>query len=445
MCEPHQQLWVTAMVVSLLCGPTTSIARGQQDGTEPRDSSGVQRVSLAQLLEYATDNAPQATVARSRLAIGTAAEEAASPRFPANPTLRLNAGSRSLGRASDLELQATMLQPLEVAGERRLRIKLAKATQDLANAELDAAQWTVHQAIHATFHASLVARERATLAQELLDFQNQLLRIARGRVNAGDVSPLTERLAEAEVAQAQQGKIAADQRYLALCLSLAELAGWPDHRPLPEPAGTLQNPWHPPSIERLLTLASQYHPALAVRGAAVEAARARSRTENRDGWPHPSVGVATAREGAPGGGPHEWTLTGILVAPFPFWQRNQAARATANAQLEMAEATKSAVRRVLRYRLRNLASAVEAAAARTESYGAEVLPRFEEHLLLLRRSFELGEIDLLQLSVGRDRFLRIQLDALAAKEDYFTAVAALEAELGTDPWSSTEQEKENGR
>ena len=34
--------------------------------------------------------------------------------------------------------------------------------------------------------------------------------------------------------------------------------------------------------------------------------------------------------------------------------------------------------------------------------------RFDANLNLLRRSFELGEIDLLELSIGRERFLRIQ-------------------------------------
>ena len=40
---------------------------------------------------------------------------------------------------------------------------------------------------------------------------------------------------------------------------------------------------------------------------------------------------------------------------------------------------------------------MNAAVARVQAYGEEILPRFAENMRLLRRAFELGEIDLLQL------------------------------------------------
>jgi cobalt-zinc-cadmium efflux system outer membrane protein len=79
-------------------------------------------------------------------------------------------------------------------------------------------------------------------------------------------------------------------------------------------------------------------------------------------------------------------------------------------------------------------SEVVAAAQRANAYGTEILPRFEENLTLLQRSFELGEIDILALSTGRERFLRIQSDALAAQLDYFVALAGLERVVGVDLW-----------
>jgi len=86
-------------------------------------------------------------------------------------------------------------------------------------------------------------------------------------------------------------------------------------------------------------------------------------------------------------------------------------------------------------------SEVVAAAARTRAYGTEILPRFEENLTLLRRSFELGEIDILALSTGRERFLRIQSDALGAQQDYFVALAGLERVVGVDLWRDDHHEE----
>ncbi|MCK6550418.1 TolC family protein, partial [Myxococcota bacterium] len=86
-------------------------------------------------------------------------------------------------------------------------------------------------------------------------------------------------------------------------------------------------------------------------------------------------------------------------------------------------------------------SEVAAAAERTRAYGAEILPRFEENLTLLRRAFELGELDLLALSTGRERFYRIQSDALDAQLDYFVALAALERVVGVDLWRDDHSEE----
>jgi outer membrane protein TolC len=85
---------------------------------------------------------------------------------------------------------------------------------------------------------------------------------------------------------------------------------------------------------------------------------------------------------------------------------------------------------------------VAAAAQRTRAYGTEILPRFEENLTLLRRTFELGEIDILALSTGRERFLRIQSDALSSQLDYFVALAGLERVVGVDLWRDDHHEED---
>ena len=44
------------------------------------------------------------------------------------------------------------------------------------------------------------------------------------------------------------------------------------------------------------------------------------------------------------------------------------------------------------------------------------------------------------MSVARERFLRIQSDALDAYVDYFQAVADLEGSIGTDLWPQERRE-----
>ncbi|MFW5921052.1 MAG: TolC family protein, partial [Polyangiales bacterium] len=124
----------------------------------------------------------------------------------------------------------------------------------------------------------------------------------------------------------------------------------------------------------------------------------------------------------------------VLQIPFPLWRQNTTERARADAQLGIARAEQDEVRFRLRARLARAASEVDAAAERVEVYGQQVLPELESNLEMLRRGFELGEFSILDVSVARERFLRIQMEAFDAYADYFDAVAELEAEVGAALW-----------
>ena len=134
------------------------------------------------------------------------------------------------------------------------------------------------------------------------------------------------------------------------------------------------------------------------------------------------------------GNPPETQVLGVLSVPIPLFQRNQGARATAQAEARIADAEQEAFGLQLLNLIEQNRAAVTGAASRLRTYGGEILPTFEENLRLLQRAFELGEIDILQVSVAREQFLRTQTDALDAYLEYFRAVADLEASIGTDLW-----------
>ena len=126
---------------------------------------------------------------------------------------------------------------------------------------------------------------------------------------------------------------------------------------------------------------------------------------------------------------------GMLQIDIPSFALNQAEIARTSSERGVAEARRDALSSMIEVRLERLRTAVNAAAERVESYGSDILPRFEENLTMLRRAFELGEIDLLRVSVALERFLTVQQQALEAHVDYFAAVAALEAQVGEEIWA----------
>jgi outer membrane protein TolC len=118
--------------------------------------------------------------------------------------------------------------------------------------------------------------------------------------------------------------------------------------------------------------------------------------------------------------------------PLPFFERNQAGRARVRAERDVARARQSAFERALAIRIIAGVARVQAADERLRIYGDEILPAFEANLDKLQRAFVLGEVDVLTLSQIQQRILLTQKDALDALEDYYDALAALEALSGVD-------------
>lgn len=409
---------------------------GAHHAASPPDRASIaatDAVELDALLAYADVHSPLLAVARSVRARADAARAGASPALPANPELTVAVGPRFAGGDTGLDVEASLLQRVEIAGERGLRLEAADRLHERTDAEVEEARWVVHCDVHAAFHQALVERERASLAQRVATFQEEVLRVVEHQIQAGEAAPLTLRLAQAEVAQAHQALVLAEQAFLSARMTLGQLAGWPASQP-PNPAGELDEPREPPAYAQLVAAARQKLPSLRAGVAAIREAEARAVLADRESWIEPSIGVQYAHEGNPSGGASNDIVMGVVSVPIPGFQSNQGERAAARADMTVARAELEAKRAIIESDIARAHSEVLAAAKRTRAYGTEILPRFEENLTLLRRAFELGEIDLMALSVGRERFLRIQSDAFGAQLDYFVALAALERVVGVDLW-----------
>lgn len=421
-------------------GPADEAELGRQPHADPVPNPAAgSDVSLGGILAYADQQSPVLTVARSTRSRAQAARVAASILLPANPELSMGVGPRRGISATGVDVDVSLMQQVQIAGERGRRIDAAERFRDLTDAEIEQVRWAVHCDVHAAFHRALVEQERVHLAERVVAFQREVLRVVERQISAGETAPLTLRLAQAEVAQAHQTLVAAQQAFLTARIRLAQLSGWPVATP-PAPTGKVDSPRDPPPLDHLSSVAHARLPSLRAGAARIREAEARSTLADREAWPRPSVGVQYRREGNPTSEGAYDIVLGVVSVPIPSFQRNQGDRARARADVTVATAELDASLRLLDGQIAEARSEVVAAAARTRAYGTEILPRFEENLTLLRRSFELGEIDILALSTGRERFLRIQSDALSAQQDYFVALAGLERVVGVDLWRDDHHE-----
>lgn len=406
----------------------------------PQSATEDGRVTLREILDYADEHAPAISAARAGAARSDAARVAASPLVPSEPRVSMGIGTRRSSAGSTVEAEVSVEQELEIGGQRGLRLDAADAARDVEARRFEQARWQVHLDVHTAFHQALVARERQATAEQLVEFSERLLDVAGKRNHAGDISPLQVEVAEGELALARQELVDARAGYWDARLRLAELSGWPETRP-PEPPGSLDRPRGVDDPEPLVAYALDHHPALRVRASEVAEADARVRVADREAWPNIVVGASYAREREPvamSESQHIGMVT--LTLPIPLFRRNRPARAAAEAAWITARAGEASTRRVVRVRVVRAVAAVNAAAARVESYGSEIIPSFASNMEKLVRAFELGEVDVLEVLVARGRYLELQRQALSAYADYFRAVAVLEGEIGGDVWPEDHHE-----
>lgn len=398
------------------------------------------QVSLEALLEHAETHAPLLALDSANDARIRAARAAAGRALPANPELWLGVGPRIEGGETGVDFEVGLSQRFEVGGERSARLRVADATKKAIEAESRNRHWDLHTTIHALFYQALVARERVALAKRVVTFQAEIATIVGKQRAAGQVSQLAERVALAESANARQALTALTQAELAVRQDLALVTGWSSETP-PQPRGALTPITGLPTLTELIALAAEKRPDLAVLDAAIAEARAQIRAADRDKTPEPILGLSWTRESSPTGGDASNVIIATIGLPLPFVTNNEPARAEARAALEMALAERRRAEAEIAAEVTRAYRAAAAATRRLEAFGAEVLPRFEENLAALRRAYELGEIDILGLASGRERFLEAQRDALTAQGDYFTALAELEHAVGVDVIDAHREDK----
>ncbi|MCB9755539.1 MAG: TolC family protein [Myxococcales bacterium] len=389
--------------------------------------------TLETILAHAMDHAVEVAVARAEVGLGDAAIEGAKPLLPSNPDIQFGLGARlsDQGPGATFEMQVQLLQPIEVAGERRRRIAAGRKYREELLAALERVRWETYTQVHVAYNRALVARARAEMITRLLKFSENLLDVTRRRAQAGEISELRVRVAEGELARARQAKLAADLDYRLACVTLTREGGYPIDA-LIAPVGTLEPPLQVRDIEALITSAAQDHPAVQATSASAERAKAQIVAADRDAWPHPYFGAYFATEGSgiSGVAGRQTVGLGMIGLPLPLWRRNQGARAQARADLRVIESQRQALQYTLAQKIRWGAEALNTASERVNSYAREVVPKFEANIDLLERAYSLGESSLVEVLVAQERFLRIQTEAINAYSSYFEAVFSLETAVG---------------
>lgn len=392
--------------------------------------------TLQNLLLYADKNAPLIRVANQEISIAEAQRIGADIRLPGNPVLGLGVGGRTTEGATRPEVSASISQPVWINGSRSKRLTVADAAEALAQAEVEVVRWQVHVEAHRLYIQAQIARQSILRANAMVEHAVAHGQLSQRKVELGEIAPPMLLMAQSSLARAQAMLLAAKHSEAELLIELAGWIGWPETTLPSVPVDSIE----PPQVvdpEEMLAQMAAHHPSLKAREAAVAAAEAEAILVKSERTPTPSVGARYAFENEIDRRSHVWQITAEM--PLPFAQKNQQARARAEAVVESNKARLALETRELRTKLWATAAALARYAEEVRLYEETVMPKLNQNLDLLARAFQLGEISIHEVALVHEQVLDSTQEYLSALSNYHNVAAALEGLVGSELWDAEEE------
>lgn len=398
----------TALLLGSLLAGTAGLSPAQMPNAagQPLTASPL---SLDQAWARALAANPQLKLASlERDAAQARQSQAALPAF--NPELSFESEQpRTAAASQSLRLEQT----LEIGGQRRARMGVAKADLAQSEAELHTARRELAAQVYTRFGELLLAQESLRLAEDNAAIAEQALSAARLRVQAGKAPPLEA--SRAEVLQLQTGnELALAQSRLPLArqaLSLLWLSREPDFA---KAAGALND-------SPALAAPGSASPRLQAAQAALGQREAELRLLERESGPTLTVSAGLKRSEERG---EDATLVGISL-PLPLLNRNQGRRREALLRIEQARMELSALSAELEAQGAEAAARLQAASTELSALQDRIRPAAEEAFRIASEGYRLGKFNFLDVLDAERSLLSVRQQWLDSARRAQTARADL--------------------
>ncbi len=375
-------------------------------------------LTLESALQRARSRAPAVLAARARIEEARARRIGAAARLRENPTLAAAAGPREGPTGGTVDVALGFEQLFEIGGQRGARISAADAGIERETASSDAALRHHLREVGVAFLTGLAARERISISSASFDVAAELQRATERRYELGDVAALDLNLARIAAARARARFQDASAEKLASDGRLRVLLAIPSETPLRLDGDLREHGRLEP--EDILRRASEL-PELRAIAADVREAQAEVLLGQAERRPDIGLGLELEREEG-----DRVVRFGGLVR-LPWFQHGQGRRAEAEARGRRLGLELESARAAAASELRTAYEVYRARAEAADAMATLALPSVEDNETLAARSYEAGEIGLLELLLLR----REALDARLSTIEHIleAAVAAVELEL----------------
>lgn len=384
--------------------------------------------------------ASNSELAAARLEIERARARLRQAGLRPNPTLDFEQTTgRLTGSAGESETSVGVSVPLELGGQRRRRLDLARVELEAAEAEVTDRERRLAAEVLGLYAEALASLRELEITEGLTDLDLKTVVVVQARVNEGESAPIELNLLRVEVERLRSRRALTEGRLQATLLRLKALAGVPpaEQLRLREELSSLALRRLPGPVEAAVETALRTRPDVRLARLTEEVAEAGLRLTRAQGSPEVTAFTRyTVSRGSFDDTPvgvlrdKDRLLTFGVSVGLPVFNKNQGAKAEAAVAIAQARARREYLEAVVRSEVASAYARYEAASKALLAYEQGVIQRSNDNVRVMRAAYELGHFSVTELLAEQRRLLDSQRDYTEALAEQYRALADLQAAVG---------------
>jgi cobalt-zinc-cadmium efflux system outer membrane protein len=378
-------------------------------------------LTIEEVIERVRARAPQVLAALARVDEARGVLLGASMRFRQNPVLDVDGGPRAGANGQQTwDLSAAVAQTFETGGQRGARIASAESDIRRERATADETTRVVIREVALAAIRALAGQERLGVLTSAEQVATDLRVASERRYQVGDIAALDLNLARIAAARAAAERSLAEAELADALRPLRIALGLSGDAPLAM-TGSLSR--QPASRDALLAAAARA-PALRVADAEIEQADADLRLGAAMRRPDIGARLTVKRE------QDDRVIAGGLTVTLPAFDHGQSVQATAGARMRRLAIERDAAHRAIEV---DIDAGLEAYQQRAQALAALrdlAMPAAQDNEDLAARSFDAGEINLLNLLLVRRDVNATRLAYIDALTEAALAAVEIDARAG---------------
>lgn len=390
------------------------------------------------LVRYALQHNGELAAARQMIAEAQGRVKQAA--LKANPMLEASGTQAVTSPDNNLMIGAEL--PLELGGRRKARVAVAQREMELREAEVADFERKLTAEVRTRYAAAITAALNLKLTEDILNLTRASYRLVQARVEHGRSAPLEQNVLSVEVNRLETMRIGSLSKTEMAIFELRKMLGM-----MPTEALKLRSDFQPqrqpvPQNEAL-RLALEKRPDLVAARAAENLAAAQIEQARVEGKVDASIFANYERMNS-GYDVRGFNSRGALVpvtgifhnATFgvrltlPVRNKNQGAIEAAIANAEAAHKRREFAEMVIRNEIAAAYKRFERAQAALELYAGAVRDQALRNLAIVRKTYELGQRDLLDYATEQRRFVEIETGYTDLLKEYLDGLFEIDRVAG---------------